>query len=110
MAVRHHHRRQLLQSIQIVHIDELRVFVPDEQILPILGQGHPGGRGSGAQGANGKEPGAVEDQHLVAVLPEHVETVAHRIRQQVHECSRHICGSSSFIRPLVAYQNANCGW
>ena len=84
MARREDDGRLLLERIQIVDERQLRIVVADQQVLLIEGDGHLRGCGGGAQRGDLLVGGAVEHQHLVAVLLEDVEAAAGRIGQNIH--------------------------
>jgi len=86
-----------LQRVQVIHPSLLRVIVANHEILAIEREGDLGRCGRGLQGRELRIGCPVKDQHLVGILSDDIEAIAHRIGQQVRQVSRNVNESAALI-------------
>ncbi len=96
-----------LQAVQIVDPRLLGVVVTDDQVFTVEGEGDLGGRGGGLEGGDLAIVGAVEDQHLVAILGHDVEAIADRVGQQVGQVSGDVDESTALIGIAIVDEQAD---
>ena len=96
-----------LEGIQVVHPGLLRIVVADDQVLAIEREGHLRGRCRSLQSGDLLVSGAVEDQHLIAILHHHVEAIAQRIGQDIGQRSRNVEERAALIGVAVVDQQTD---
>ena len=107
VAYGHLDRRLLLQVIERVNVDDLRIIATDQEIATIEAEGELGGSVARAQGCNLLIRAAIKDQHAIVVPANDEETIASRVGEDVHESTWNIDTGSALIGFLRIDQEAH---
>ena len=103
---RKNNKRRCLQRVQIEHACDLGIVVAHDHVAIVTRQRHPGRSVPSAQHTNLIEGRGIQQQHLIAVLPEGIHSGTSRIRQDVHDLSGEAMDNAALVRRLGVDQEA----
>ena len=106
MTQRQHDGRDLLQRVQVVARHDLRIVIGHHQIIAIEADRHLHRRVARAQRGDLSEVRAIEDQHLIGILPQNVEAAPRRVGENVHQLPRRIEEGAAIFRRAIVHQHA----
>ena len=107
MSAGHGHRRTRLQSIQVEDGDELRIVVSYQKPVVIVSDSHLGWCVVRSQRGDLAVCGPVENQHLVPILPQHIELIANWIRKDVDQRAGNVDDGSPLVRAARIHKHTD---